>query len=860
MHVLARHKTRIYTGNNVVMYTTLELDTLNRNVDDSRYLDTENQIPLDNMPPQNNLTISNDVRRLSISDLISAMKSEPANCQSQIKACLDMERFADDDDIEVLMKKQEAISAMVAAMATFMDNTELHLAACKTLVALSTNSEASCIQVCRENGIAILLQVIRNHGDHIPLLLSVLEILGNVSLTEELSEEIVKNAGHSEILATMSRQRDDYKVAKLCCFILGNLVNTVDVAQSIMFVGGVHAIIGALQSFPTNAEVLENGCRALGCFSAHDEICMDVVNAGAVEAVLVAMAVVPDVDTLQECGCWALACLTKFEESCVNICNNNGINTIVTTLEKFPKDEALQEYGWWTISNLSAHETTLSHVVNHRLLGVSMDAMCQFPDNLEIQHQIFFAIGQIVMTSGEMQEKLVKKGGVRSAVNIMTCFPDSQELQEHGCRILGNVAVNEQLRKLIEADGGSKAVIAAMLTHDRHEQIQTYGCMALTNITADVPENKGRVAANSGVSAVLATIKEMTSNSDVVLCGLKTLCNLMGGEDASYYFMEDEGLETMEMIIYRYIKCPNIQHYICRILASVPLAPGLDDTCLDATEDILYDAVNRFHGDSDLHLSTCHYYENLVLTETGRSRFNKGKYLDRLADSMTFFKDDKSVQMSGCKTIAAISMYKNGSIQKEELCVSLVLDVMKIFHACSSVQTVCCGAISYLAEHNENLRDYILRKGGLDVMMANLHEHPEDEGLAVVGLMALDSITHTGITDSNRLQKEIEFVSRMMKRYPDSLELQIYGCNILSAVGKEGISWCDCTRSEALEPVTCILKRRRSNPELESTALEVLTLLLCGEREDIIRNTRDKLPFLDDDFWEKCYRNVLHID
>ncbi|XP_033758795.1 uncharacterized protein LOC117341073 isoform X2 [Pecten maximus] len=859
MDELARHSTRIHTGNDVVIYIT-RLSSLNRDVDDSKYLDTEKRRLLDKMPPQNEIPSNNGVRRLSISDVINTMKSQPDNYQSQINACVDMERFADDDDIEVLIKKQEAISFMVAAMSKFMDKTELLLAACKTLVALSTNSEASCVQMCRENGTSTLLQVLHTHGDHSPLLISVLEILGNISLTEELSEEIVKKAGHSEILAKMSCQRNDYNVARLCCFILGNLVNKVDVAQSIMFVGGVHCIIEALRSFPKNAEVLENGCRALGCFSAHDEICMDVVNAGAVEAVLVAMTSAPEVDTLQECGCWALACLTKFEEACANICKNNGINTIVATLERFRKEEALQEYGCWTISNISAHEQTLQHVVNPRVLSVVMDTMCHFPENLEIQHQVFFAIGQIVMMSSEMQEKLVRTGGVRSAVNIMTSFPDSSELQEHGCRILGNVAVNEQLRKLIENDGGSKAVVSAMLTHDRQEQIQTYGCMALTNITADVPENKNKVAANSGVSAVLATMKEMETNTDIVLCGLKTLCNLMGGDDSSYYFMEDDGLEVMESVISRYRKRHDIHSYACRILASVPSAPGLDDSCLDTTEEVLYDAIHRFQGDSDLHLSLCHYYENLVLTDSGRSRFTAGKYLDRLAETMTVLKDDKAVQMSGCKTIAAISMYKNSSVQESELCASLVLDVMRIFHACSSVQTVCCGAISYLVEHNENLRNYIQKKGGMDVMMANLREHPGDEGLAVVGLMALDSITHKGITDSNRLQNEITYVSSMMRRYSENVELQTYSCNILSAVGKEGILWCDATRSEALEPITCLLKRRRSNPELSSTALEVLTILLSGESEDIISDTKERLPFLDEEFWEKCYRNVLHIE
>ncbi|XP_069115405.1 uncharacterized protein [Argopecten irradians] len=829
-------------------------------VDDSNSLDTGKRRLKEKMAPQNEISNNNGMRRLSISDVINTMKSQPDNYQRQIEACVDMARFADDDDIEVLIKKQEAISFIMTAMSKFMDKTELLLAACKTLVALSANSEASCVQMCRENGTTILLQVVHTHGDNTPLLIFVLEILGNISLTEELSEEIVSKAGHSEILAKMSCQRNDYNVARLCCFILGNLVNKVDVAQSIMFVGGVHCIIEALRIFPRNAEVLENGCRALGCFSAHDEICMDVVNAGAVEAVLVAMASAPEVDTLQECGCWALACLTKFEESCVNVCKVDGINTIATTLERFPNEEALQEYGCWILSNIAAHEQTLHHVVKHRVLRVVTDMIDHFPDNLEIQQQVFFAIGQIVMTSGEMQERLVKSGGVRSVVNIMTSFPDSPELQEHGCRILGNVAVNEQLRKLIETDGGSKAVVSAMLTHDRHEQIQTYGCMALTNITADVPENKNRVAANSGLSAVLAALTEMITNTDIILCGLKTLCNLIGGDDSSYYFIEEDGLEIMETVISRYSKRTDINNYVCRILANVPLAPGLAETYLDATLDVINTAIVRFPGYSDLRLSLCHFYENLVLTDGGRLKFYKGKHLDRLSDTMTVFKDDKAVQMSGCKIIAAISMDKGTSDQEGEFCARLVLDVMRIFHGCSSIQTVCCGAISYLVEHNDHLRDYILRKGGMEVMMENLREHPTDEGLAVVGLMALDSITHKGMSDSNRLQNEISYVSSMMTRYSDNMELQTYSCNILSAVGKEGIQWDGSRKSEALEPVTCLLKRRRSNSGLSATALEVLAMLLSGETEDTIRKTKDRLPFLDEEFWENCYRNDLHID
>lgn len=49
---------------------------------------------------------------------------------------------------------------------------------------------------------------------------------------------------------------------------------------------------------------------------------------------------------------------------------------------------------------------------------------------------------------GERQDKLVNSGGMSRVVDAMTSFPDSQELQEHGCRIIGNLAVRGNITKL----------------------------------------------------------------------------------------------------------------------------------------------------------------------------------------------------------------------------------------------------------------------------------------------------------------------------------------------------------------------------------------------------------------------------
>ena len=59
----------------------------------------------------------------------------------------------------------------------------------------------------------------------------------------------------------------------------------------------------------------------------------------------------------------------------------------------------------------------------------------------------------------------------------MKQHPDSTEVQQYGCRALGQVAyLNDATRRTIAEKGGIEAAFRAMTQHSHDEQVQWRGC------------------------------------------------------------------------------------------------------------------------------------------------------------------------------------------------------------------------------------------------------------------------------------------------------------------------------------------------------------------------------------------------
>ncbi|XP_046567832.1 uncharacterized protein LOC124276215 [Haliotis rubra] len=781
--------------------------------------------------------ITGNERKFSIRTCVKRMREDTEDYERQLLGCKSVGTYASMETVHVLLSKQDAIRCVLEAMNTFPDKAELQFSACASLLQMASASEANCFIIQQNQGIPALLTVMKSYSENVRLIRILLSIVGFLSSSDELSVQLLQYGCHSQVLGAMSQHADDNAIIKQCLFILGNLVTTVETAKQIMLVGGLHTVIDMMETFPEDVDILENGCRALGSFAAYDDTCLDVGQAGGTRSVLDAMTSSPDNVCVLECGCWALACLSTMGDSCEEMHQLDGVYTLLATLEEHPEEESLQEYGVRTICNLAALETTMQSVSTERVLSILQRLMSQFSDNVELQGQVMFALSQLAMCGDEMQHCILKKGCVRSVVTIMDLHPEDIAIQEHGCRILGNLAVNETIRRQTEEEGASRVVIAAMLALDTCEDIQEYGCMALMNITADIKVNKIRVKNNGGVLALLSSLKNFDSRPNIILSSLKTLGNIVELDEVCRLVMDERGLRTVVDIARDHGANHDIQVFAAMVLCGLSRLKNLSTEEVEMIDRTMTRLLSLPSLDADITLFVCQTFENLLSTERGMRVFMTGKRLDMILTTMQKFSAHPEILQCGCKIIAIVALDVRHEMTTDA--VRSVLNAMKTYSDSKDLQIVGCGALSCISENNGSLAAFVLEQEGVMRISDALAQHPGEDRLHAVALMALANLSPVDPSRNPALfHTTHDLVYGAMARFPENLEIQICACS--------AIAQCDPTAgnksSNFLEALKYTMRRHGGKEEIHIPLAKALKCFWRGGQKGVITKILDTNP------------------
>ncbi|KAK7091953.1 hypothetical protein V1264_009569 [Littorina saxatilis] len=559
-----------------------------------------------------------------------------------------------------------------------------------------------------------------------------------------------------------------------------------------MLVGGVHTIISMLRRYHDDRDILENGCRALGSFALYDETCLDVAQAGATETVLQAMnSPHNDVGVKDSC-CWALACLTSIAHTCEELVSLGGVASVVETLEEFPQEETLQDYGVRIICNIGALESTLPQVSTPRVIDVLTQIHDNFPDNVELLEYMMLALSQAASVEQTVQEYFLTEGGLKTVVTVMKSLDENPAIQENGCRILGNMAVHECLRKAVEQQGASQVVLAAMLNIEMCADIHLYGCMALMNLTADLMDNKMRVKNNGAVPTLLATLRKFPDHPEVVLSALKTLGNLVDLQEACRQLLDDKGLATIVDICKDNKASDDIRSFTGLVLSGLTALPDLPIQDLLRVEETLVTLQAALPSDSDLALSMCQGLHNLMKSEIGLETLTKTGWMTVLENTTNQFQTRSEVHLTACRIVATVAMEcrETSSPAKcplSESTMRTVLHSMRLFPNDKEVQIVASAALSCVCESFENLRNAIIAEGGLTDVTTAMTNFPKDDRLHAVGLIALSYLLPVDV-DTNREDAAmvISVITRSMSNFVENEHIQISACRALERCEVEG--------------------------------------------------------------------------
>ena len=80
------------------------------------------------------------------------------------------------------------------------------------------------------------------------------------------------------------------------------------------------------------------------------------------------------------------------------------------------------------------------------------------------------------------------------------------DMHGQSCRVLVNLAKNDNNKTAIATAGGIPSVLAVIVAHTRHTDVQVYSCCALANLANEKNDNQTVITAGEGIPMLLAAM------------------------------------------------------------------------------------------------------------------------------------------------------------------------------------------------------------------------------------------------------------------------------------------------------------------------------------------------------------------
>ncbi|XP_052807121.1 uncharacterized protein LOC128236279 [Mya arenaria] len=752
----------------------------------------------------------------SLISTIERLETGNADLEFVIASCRELGHVEHQESLETVLSRQAAIKCLLDMMRQYAAHKDLQLAACSSILVHVKHSEASLHYLCVNEGIERLHHNMKTFGEDTDLLIVVLDIFGYYSFQDEWRCILTEKVQPSEILRTMACHEGDPNVVEKCCIVLENLALSEDIARSMMYVGGVHSILSMMSRYDKHVDVLKHCCTTLGTFASHDDTCQAVSEAGATSAVMLAMTSYITYPEIQQSCCWALASLSRADCVCMELLNIDAFGMLLKAMTSFPQDVAIQEYGCWALCNLVVVAPELEEDACRSALVLLLDSTQMFMANVELLEHVCYAISTLVAVRECVHVNVVKNDGISKLIELMKRYDDNVDIQLHSCKVIGNLAVNDNFRRYVEDMGASEAIISCMLGLEKNALIQSTGCMTLTNISAKVADNKFRILKNGGVHAALRAMAAFKEDKTITLNALKLLCNLQESDKGCWWIAEESGISVIAMSLRNFPNCPEIMAFGCSCLANLPRR-GMNTVALGSAESSLLYLRQQHSLSTEVALALCAFYENALKAGTECGKLVTSVAMETMTQIMQDF-EDIEIQVTGCQIMAQVVLGEHIKLLNRGVLASLV-STMNKYISNDDIQAIGCGTISYLSGSAEGL-ETLEELCCLEVVLECMRTHPCHAHLHGVCLLAIENMCRADSVRGSNIQNVCDAVSKSMKAHGDNNEIQLGGCHILSIIGS-GFHRQNVQKRESVDfmgPLVTVTHRKSVTEELLDVA------------------------------------------
>lgn len=444
-----------------------------------------------------------------------------------------LKAFAASESVSVEKFQQSGgLKSIVLAIRRHSAASEVVEYGCRAMLALTIYNSKTVDEIVKVNGIEYIIDVItaqstceKEEGK-----VCAIKMLRNMTQTEENRANIVKLKGIEAVIEAMKHSTGSPRILSHSALVLSNLTfGNADIKTAVGEMGGIASIAKAMKDHKDFQAMQARGSLALRNLSYNSEKNQKIAGeCGAVESLLRGVEQYQDDREVVHQSCVALTNLSnenlenrslmvqarggtiavhlmkKYADSAtvhddaISIIRNiavgspqaqeeigasGGTACVCRALDVFGKEQKIIDKSCMALRYLCFLPMNRSLVQEAKGLENLTSIMGKFISNAKTVEHALLAIGNATFESAESKAIIGRCGGIVAIISAVEQHRMNVSIQEHGCRVLRNLADGFELNRRLEAESGAVTTgVFSLMGFPDNASVQEQACAMLLNI------------------------------------------------------------------------------------------------------------------------------------------------------------------------------------------------------------------------------------------------------------------------------------------------------------------------------------------------------------------------------------------
>eukprot|EP00698_Gefionella_okellyi_P022759 TRINITY_DN758_c0_g1_i6.p1 TRINITY_DN758_c0_g1~~TRINITY_DN758_c0_g1_i6.p1 ORF type:complete len:737 (-),score=123.81 TRINITY_DN758_c0_g1_i6:1379-3589(-) len=349
--------------------------------------------------------------------------------------------------------------------------------------------------------------------------------------------------------------------------------------------------------------------------------------------------------------------------------------------------------------------------------------------------------------------------------------------------VISHLGKNADIRQRLMQGGCAELVVSAMHAQDVSD-VQERACAALRALSSVEDEYRQHIASCGGLDAALAALTVHKGSPRVVEQACGVLSHLARVPELAVR-IAGEGMQLLLMTLANHTGNGQTLPAICRALAFV-VAYNATEFVQNGGVQLLITGMRTHLDNKNVHSYARAALINLATDAVARQEIASHGGVEVVIADMQNDPHDPNTQQQACCLLRNLSQNNKANAARiVQAChgIELLVECMKTFHDDAAIQEAACGALRNLALGDVTRQAYVVREGGVQVLLAAIREHDSHSDVLQQACATLGNLNMIASREARELLlSAVDLMLLVMKSHSADAALQQIICEAFASL------------------------------------------------------------------------------